>query len=210
VVVDLPAEAAVDCLAAAGFVFLYAPRFHPALRQVAPVRRELGIRTIFNLVGPLVNPAGVRRQLVGVFDAAWVEPMARTLQQLGCERAWVVHGAGGIDELSLAGASRVAEVDRGKLTLRTVTAADAGLAAAPVDALRVGSTAEAASHARAILEGERGPGRDVVLLNAAAALVIAGAEPDLRAAAGRAARVIDSGAARRTLDALVTHTRRHG
>jgi len=203
---ELPPATLARCLAEVGFVFLFAPAFHPALRHAAAARRELGVRTIFNLVGPLVNPAGVRRQVAGVFDRRWVEPMARVLLTLGAERAWVVHGAGGLDELSLEGESVVAEVVDGGVRTHAVRAADLGLAPAPPSALRVGSVAEAATRVREVLGGTPGPARDIVCLNAGAALVVGGVVSDLRAGLARAAASIDSGAAAAVLARLVAFT----
>jgi anthranilate phosphoribosyltransferase len=204
--VELAPAALSACLASVGFAFLYAPALHPALRAAAPARRELGIRTLFNLVGPLANPAGVRRQVIGVFDRRWVEPLAEVLVRLGAERAWVVHGEGGVDELGLEGESTVAEVADGRVCVRTVTAGDAGLRPAPLDALRVGSVAEAAACLRGIFAGRRGPHRDVVCLNAAAALVVADRASDLREAAALAASCIDVGQASALLERLVAFT----
>jgi len=209
VTLAVPPVALGACLGTLGFAFLYAPALQPALRHAAAPRRELGIRTLFNLLGPLTNPARVRRQVVGVFHPRWVEPLAEALLRLGTERAWVVHGAGGLDEIALEGETLVAEVAGGAVCMRTVTAADAGLAAAAAAALHVASVAEAAARLRAILGGERGPGRDVVCLNAAAALVVAGAAPDLREGAARAAAAIDAGAAARLLERLVAFTASH-
>jgi anthranilate phosphoribosyltransferase len=206
----LPPEALADCLRAVGFAFLYAPVLQPALRHAAVPRRELGVRTIFNLLGPLCNPAGVRRQVIGVFAPRWVEPVAQVLVRLGAERAWVVHGAGGLDELALEGASIVAEVGGGTVRVHAVTAADAGLSAAPGGALRVASLSEAAATLRGILDGARGPARDIVCLNAAAALVVGDAAADLRDGAARAAAAIDSGAAARLLVHLAEFTTRAG
>jgi anthranilate phosphoribosyltransferase len=203
-------DALGECLRTVGFAFLFAPALHPAMRHAAGPRRELGVRTLFNLLGPLSNPAGVRRQVVGVFAARWVEPMAEALARLGAERAWVVHGAGGLDELSLEGESTVAESVEGTVRLRRVSAADAGLPAAPAAALRVDSLEEATARVRAVLAGERGPARDVVCLNAAAALVVAGAAADLREGAAHAAAAIDGGAATRVLGRLVAFTAVHG
>src|SRR5581483_7177797 len=184
-----------------GFAFLYAPALHPALRSVAAVRRELGVRTIFNLVAALANPARVRRQVVGVPERRWVEPLAEVLRRLGVDRAWVVHGTGGIDELALEGDSVVADVSGDTTRMATVAAADAGL--------RVTSVAEAAGAARAVLAGEPGPARDIVCLNAAAALVVGGAAGDLRDAARLAATVIDDGRAAALLDRVVAFTAAH-
>jgi len=205
----LPPDAVAACLRQVGFAFLFAQRFHPALRHVAGVRRELGIRTIFNLLGPLVNPAGVRRQVIGVAERRWVEPLAGVLRALGTDHAWVVHGGVGLDELALEGESLVAEVVGDALRLFTVDAARAGLTPAPTAALRVTTVAEAAAALRAVLEGAPGPARDVVLLNAGAALVVGGAAADLRDGVATAACAIDTGAARRVLDDLVTFTRAH-
>jgi anthranilate phosphoribosyltransferase len=206
VVVELPPEALSRCLRSVGFAFLYAPAFHPALRAAGAVRRELGVRTVFNLLGPLANPAGVRRQVIGVFDRRWLEPMAEVLARLGTDHAWVVHGAGGLDELSLAGESAVAEVRGERVALHTVSPADVGLPSTPADALRVGSVADAAARVRAVLGGEPGPSRDIVCLNAGAALVVAGVASDLRDGVARAAKAIDAGAARALLGRLVAFT----
>src|SRR5207249_1523384 len=157
---ELPAAVLGARLRATGFVYLHAPALQPAMRHAAGPRRELGIRTLFNVLGPLTNPAGVRRQVIGVFDRRWVEPVAEALVRLGAERAWVVHGAGGLDEIALEGETVVAEVAEGRVRLGTVTAADAGLAPAPLAALRVGSTAEGAALIGAVLEGTAGPARD--------------------------------------------------
>lgn len=206
-----PVARQAACLAEVGIVFLFAPAFHPALRQVAEIRRELGVRTLLNLVGPLVNPAGVRRQVVGVADRRFLEPLAGALAALGAERAWVVHGAGGLDELALSGASEVVAVEAGDPPRHlTVHPADAGLASAPAEALRVVTVAESAARIRGVLGGAAGPCRDVVVLNAAAALVVAGAAGDLAEGAHRAARAIDTGAAARALDRLVAFTRGAG
>ena len=206
VTLELPTDVLTHCLAELRFAFLFAPAFHPALREAAAVRRALGIRTVFNLLGPLANPAGVRRQVVGVSDRRWVEPFAAVLLRLGTDRAWVVHGAGGLDELSLEGESIVAEVEDGRVRMRTVTAADAGLAPAPVAALRVVSLGDAVARIRSVLAGERGPARDVVCLNAAAALVVAGAADTLAAGVELAAAAIDDGRAAALLTRLVRFT----
>jgi anthranilate phosphoribosyltransferase len=202
----LAPDALGACLQSVGFAFLYAPVLQPAMRHAALPRRELGVRTLFNLLGPLTNPARVGRQVVGVFDRRWLEPVAEVLQRLGTEHAWVVHGAGGLDELALEGESAVAEVIGGTVRRRTVTAAAAGLTPAPAAALRVESREAAAARARAILAGERGPGREIVCLNAAAALVVAGLAADLREGAAAAAASIDSGRAAAVLERLVAFT----
>jgi len=190
-------------LAEAGICFMMAPRHHGAMRHVAGTRVELGTRTIFNLLGPISNPARVRRQLVGVFDRRWLEPIAETLGQLGSERAWVVHGADGLDEITLTGPTHVAELRDGRVTTFDVAPADAGLKTATAEALKGGEPEENAEAARALLAGAPGPFRDIVVLNAAAALVIAGRAEDVAAGAALAAASIDEGRARTALERLV-------
>ena len=205
--VNIEADMAIvrRCLWEIGVCFLMAPRHHSAMRHVGPTRVELGTRTIFNLLGPLSNPAGTRRQLVGVFAHEWVVPIAEVLGRLGAERAWVVHGAG-IDELTTAGATTVAEWHQGRVVEFTVVPEEAGLQSAGIDALKGGEPAHNAELMRALLQGEPGPLRDVVLLNSAAALVVAGRADNLRDGAALAAQSIDSGRARQTLDRLVAMT----
>ena len=202
----LDPAAAGSCLRETGFAFLFAPAFHPALRHAAAPRRELGVRTFFNLLGPLANPAGVRRQVLGVAERRWVEPLARVLQRLGVERAWVVHGTVGLDELALESTSIVADVTPDAILVRQVEAADVGLAPAPTAALRVTSLEDAVARIRAVLAGEPGPARDVVCLNAAAALVVADAAADLPSGVARAAAAIDDGRAAALLERLVGFT----
>jgi anthranilate phosphoribosyltransferase len=189
----------------AGIGFLMAPKYHSATRHVGPTRAELGTRTIFNLLGPISNPAGAKRQLVGVFAPAWVRPIAEVLGKLGSERAWVVHGDG-LDELTTTGVSFVAELKDGKVDAFEVTPEQAGLKRASLAALKGGEPAENAAKLRALLEGEEGALRDIVLLNAAAALIIAGKAQDLRAGVALAAKSIQSGAAKAALDKLVAIT----
>ncbi|HTZ35801.1 MAG TPA: anthranilate phosphoribosyltransferase [Stellaceae bacterium] len=207
--VNIDCEMAVvqRCLDEIGIGFLMAPRHHSATRHVAPTRVELATRTIFNLLGPLSNPAGARRQLVGVFAAEWVVPMAEVLGRLGAEHAWVVHGAG-IDELTTAGVSTVAEFKEGELRRFEVAPEDAGLPRAPLDALKGGEPAHNAAAMRALLAGEHGALRDVALLNAAAGLIVADRARDLRAGVAIAAEAIDSGKAARVLDRLIAETNR--
>jgi anthranilate phosphoribosyltransferase len=193
------------CLWEIGIGFLMAPRHHSATRHVAPTRVELGTRTIFNLLGPLSNPAGARRQLVGVFAPEWVRPMAEVLGRLGSERAWVVHGDG-LDELTTTGPTTVAALDDGKVETFEITAADAGLPSARLEELRGGEPPYNGRLMNDMFTGIGGPLRDVVLLNSAAALLIAGRAASLREGVERAARSIDSGAARRVLDQLVART----
>jgi anthranilate phosphoribosyltransferase len=187
----------------AGTCFLMAPRHHSAMRHVGPTRVELGTRTIFNLLGPLSNPARVRRQLIGVFSPDWVEPIAHVLRGLGHERAWVVHGADGLDELSTTGPSLVAELRDGQVATFEVGPGDAGLATARLEDLQGGDAERNAHVLRAMLDGEHGPFRDIVLLSSAAALLVADKARDLKDGAAMAAEAIDSGRARQTLARLI-------
>jgi anthranilate phosphoribosyltransferase len=193
------------CLWEIGLGFLMAPRHHAATRHVAPTRVELGTRTIFNLLGPLSSPALARRQLVGVFAPEWVRPMAEVLGRLGGERAWVVHGDG-LDELTTTGVTIVASLENGQVDTFEITAADAGLPAGQLDALRGGEPLLNARLMRDLLDGVGGPLRDVVLLNSAAALLVAGRATNLYDGVELAARAIDNGAARRVLQALVARS----
>lgn len=201
IALDLPFERLPEILAEAGMVFLMAPRHHAALRHAAGPRVELGTRTIFNLLGPLANPARVRRQMTGAFAPQWLRPMAETLARLGTESAWLVHGDG-LDELTLSGPSQVVELRDGSIREFTVAPEDAGLTRAPISALRGGDPAENAAALVALLEGAAGPYRDCVLLNAAAALIVAGRAGDVREGAALAARSLDTGAARAVLEKL--------
>jgi anthranilate phosphoribosyltransferase len=185
--------------------FLMAPRHHGAMHHVGPTRGELGTRTIFNLLGPLSNPAGATRQMVGVFAPEWVRPLAEVLGKLGSEHAWVVHGDG-LDELTTAGTSVVAELKHGKVTSFEVSPEDAGLPRATRAALKGAEPEVNAARMRALLKGERGPLRDIVLLNAGAALVVADQVEDLRGGVALAARSIDQGAALAALDLMVAIT----
>ena len=204
--IDLqPAEVA-QCVARTGIGFMFAPIHHPAMRNVAPVRREMGVRTIFNILGPLSNPAGVTRQFTGVFARRWVEPLAQVLKNLGCEACWVVHGEDGLDELTTTGASYVAELKDGTVRTFTVTPADAGLPTARPEDLKGGSPEVNAQAIRDLLAGKAGAYRDIVLFNAAASLVVAGKTQDLESGAALAARAIDDGAAQRALERLVAIT----
>ncbi|MFQ5955531.1 MAG: anthranilate phosphoribosyltransferase [Kiloniellales bacterium] len=183
--------------------FLMAPRHHSAMRHVGGARVELATRTIFNLLGPLSNPAGVKRLMVGAFARRWIEPMATVLGKLGAERVWVVHGADGLDELTTTAASYVAEVEDGALRTFEVTPEEAGLERAEPDALKGSDPERNAAAVRALLDGEPGAFRDIVLMNAGAALVVAGKAKDLRRGAEIAARAVDSGQARAALEAMV-------
>jgi anthranilate phosphoribosyltransferase len=193
-------------IAEANIGFMMAPRHHSATRHVAGTRVELGTRTIFNLLGPLSNPAGVKRQLVGVFDRKWLEPLARTFGNLGSVHTWVVHGSDGLDEITTTGATHVCELKGGQVRSFEVTPEEAGLRRAKLDELRGGTPQENAAALRTVLAGAPGPFRDIVRLNAGAALIIAGRATSLRAGADMAADALDSGRARTTLDRLVAIT----
>ena len=199
---DLPPDRARLSIEEHGFGFLFAPLYHPAMKHVAVTRRELRFRTIFNSLGPLASPAGVKRQLLGVFDDGSRPRMAGVLGLLGSERVWVVHGHGGLDELSLSGPSQVTALEGGTVRELAVHPGDCGLPLSPIDALRGGDPAENAAIIRSLLAGERGPRRDAVVLNAAAALVVAGAARDLQEGAARAQASLDSSSALKTLEAL--------
>lgn len=190
----------------AGLGFMFAPKHHGAMKHVGPARAELGFRTIFNLLGPLSNPARTKHQLVGVFSEHWVRPMAFVLNELGCERAWVVHGRDGLDELTTTADSAVAELKDGEVSSFTVTPEDAGLPRARPDQLKGGDADENAAALKALLEGAYGPYRDIVVLNAAAALIVAGRAETLEEGAAAAQMVINSGAAKDVLDKLVAVT----
>ncbi|MDI3335913.1 anthranilate phosphoribosyltransferase [Defluviimonas aestuarii] len=200
--VMIEAEAVEKVLVTCGIAFMMAPMHHPAIRHVMPTRAELGTRTVFNLLGPLTNPAGVKRQLTGAFSRQWIRPMAETLQALGSDRAWLVHGADGTDELSIAGVSWVAALEDGAVREFELHPEEAGLPVHPFEAIMGGSPEENATAFRALLAGEQGAYRDAVLLNAAAALVVAGKAGTLTEGAAMAAESIDSGAAKAKIDAL--------
>ncbi|MET0295205.1 MAG: anthranilate phosphoribosyltransferase, partial [Phenylobacterium sp.] len=186
----------------AGICFLFAPAHHGAMRHVSPIRAELGFRTIFNLLGPLTNPAGARRQLLGVYDTRWVEPLARVLGALGAERAWTVHG-GGLDEITTTGETQVAEWRDGQVRLFRITPEAVGLPRAALADLVGGDPQHNAEALRDVLGGAKGPYRDIVLINAAAALLVADKVETLRAGVDLAGQVIDDGRARGALDKLV-------
>lgn len=198
--IDLGPRQVVKCIEEVGIGFLFAPSHHAAMRHAAPVRRELGVRTLFNLLGPLSNPASASHQLVGVYDPTRIEQLAQALGSLGLTAAWVVHGEGGLDEVSPAGSSSVAQLSSGKVSRFEVRPGDFGLSEVPVEALAGGDAARNAEIIRGVLDGVRGPARIAVLLNAAAALRVTGVTGDLRVAAERAAEAIDSGDAKRTLE----------
>ena len=204
--IDLTPEAVERCVEEVGIGFLFAPSHHAAMRHAAPVRRELGIRTLFNLLGPLSNPASATHQVVGVFDPARVEQLAAALGELGLEVAWVVHGDGGLDEVSPSGPTRVAELRQGEVRAFEVTPADFGVDAVALESLRGGDATENAAIIRRVLAGQQGPERTAVVVNAAAALCVAGTTADPKAGAERAAEALDSGAAQQTLERWVRYT----
>ncbi|WP_067850709.1 anthranilate phosphoribosyltransferase [Alicyclobacillus mali (ex Roth et al. 2021)] len=207
-VIDLPVSASQILLRETGVCFLFAQVYHPAMKAAAQVRKELGFRTIFNILGPLTNPAGARRQVLGVFHEKLVSVVGDALAALGSEHALVVHGAGGLDELSLAGPSLVAEVKDGAVRAYRLVPEDVGLCAAPVEALRGGTPEENAEIVRRVLAGdERGPKRDVVLYNAGAALYVGGKAASVREGVEMAAEIVDSGSAYAVLEAFVEGSR---
>jgi anthranilate phosphoribosyltransferase len=201
-----PAEVAT-CIDELGFGFMFAPKHHKAMAHVVPVRKELAVRTIFNFLGPLTNPAGASAHLLGVSDRAYQEIIADALLQLGCERALVVSADDGIDELSIASRTRVIEVANGGTEEWFVDAADLGLTPAPLDAIPGGEPADNAAVVTSVLEGEPGPSRDVSILNAGAAIYVAGGATDLADGIAKAGEAIDSGAARDVLERLVARSR---
>jgi len=190
------------CIDEIGIGFLFAPALHAAMKHAGPARKELGVRTLFNLLGPLTNPAGAKRQLLGVFEGDFVEPLAGVLQRLGTEQAWVVHGHDGLDELTTTDESRVAELKDGKVRSFYLDPDDLGLARASVSDFKGGDAALNAQLTLAVLKGEGGPRRDIVLLNAGAALTVAGLAPNLKEGMELAAKAIDAGKATEKLEAL--------
>ena len=206
--IDLPFERYGRAIREIGIGFLFAQAAHTATRHAAPARKQIGVRTVFNLLGPLTNPAGAQSQVLGVFSEDVIDLVAATLAELGVERAFVVHGAGGLDEISLAGETMVAEVRDGAVRRFTVTPEEFGVTRAPLESIRGGTPAENAALIRRIVEGEAGPARDIVVVNAAAALVAAGVAANFREAAGLASFVISSGAASEKLATLAAFTSR--
>ena len=201
--IDLNPERIGRCIREAGIGFMFAPAHHPATKNVAATRAELGTRTIFNLLGPLSNPAGVRRQMVGVFSRQWTEPLAQVLKNLGAERVWVVHGSDGLDEITTSGPTSVAALEDGVVRSFEIAPEALGLPRVKPEALRGGDAATNAKAVQDVLDGRPGPFRDVALLNAAAALVVAGKAEDLKHGLNLAAQSVDSGAAEDRLDRLI-------
>ena len=201
--IDLNAEQVGLCIRDSGIGFMFAPAHHPAMKNVGPTRVELGTRTIFNLLGPLSNPAGVKRQMIGTFSRHWIEPMVQVLNNLGSERVWAVHGSDGLDEITTSGPTSVAELKDGKVRTFEIAPEDAGLRRAKPEALRGGDASHNAAALLDVLKGKPGPFRDVAILNAAATLIVAGKAGDLKEAAALAAKAIDSGEAEGRLDRLI-------
>lgn len=191
------------CIAQAGVGFMFAPAHHASMRHVAAVRTELGTRTIFNLIGPLSNPAGVKRQLLGAFSAAWLQPMVEVLQSLGSTRVWAVHGADGLDEITTTGTTQVVALENNSIRRFTLSPEDVGLPRAAGEALKGGDPAENAAALLAVLEGKKTAYRDIAVFNAGAALVVAEAAADIGEGVRRAEAILESGAAKATLQRLV-------
>jgi anthranilate phosphoribosyltransferase len=204
---DVGPEVVAREIGEAGVGFMWAPMHHPAMKHWAPVRAELGIRTLFNVLGPISNPAGVTRQVVGVYARNLVEVIANVLNGLGAEHVWVVHGHDGLDELTTTGSTDVAEVKHGRIEFFEIAPADAGLAPAKLSDLRGGDAQKNANAIRAVLAGEPGPFRDIVLLNASAALIVGGKAANLEEGVACAARSIETGAASRALERLIAVSR---
>ncbi|GGH16892.1 anthranilate phosphoribosyltransferase [Alsobacter metallidurans] len=202
--VGLEPEKVTHCIAEAGVGFMFAPTHHASMRHVAPVRVELGTRTIFNILGPLSNPASVKRQVLGVFSESWLQPIAETLKVLGSERVWVVYGRDGLDEITTTGETAVVALEDGEIRRFVITPEEAGIERARPQDLKGGEADHNAAALRAVVFGEKTPYRDIAVLNAAAGLVVAGKAQTLRDGAGMAQQAIDSGAVKGVLDRLVT------
>jgi anthranilate phosphoribosyltransferase len=201
--IELTPEQVSRCIKEAGIGFMFAPAHHPAMKNVAASRVELGTRTIFNLLGPLSNPAGVKRQMVGVFSKQWIQPLAEALKNLGSEAAWVVHGSDGLDEITVCGRTSVAALEKGQVRVFEIAPEDVGLARAKPEDLRGGDAAANAEALLGVLKGEKNPHRDVSVMNAGAGLVVAGKAANLKDAVALAQQSIDSGAARTRLERLI-------
>jgi anthranilate phosphoribosyltransferase len=201
--IELAPEDVARCIKQAGIGFMFAPAHHPAMKHVGPTRVELGTRTIFNLLGPLSNPASVKRQMVGVFSRQWVEPLARVLQNLGSERAWVVHGSDGLDEITIAGPTSVAALENGSIRTFEITPEEVGLKKGKPESLRGGDAETNARALKSVLQGRDSPYRDVAIFNAAAALTVAGRAKDIKDGVALARTSIDSGDAAARLDRLI-------
>ncbi|WP_420415521.1 anthranilate phosphoribosyltransferase [Roseibium sp.] len=201
--IEIGPDKIAECIDKSGIGFMFAPLHHAAMKNVGPTRMELGTRTIFNLLGPLSSPAGVKRQMTGVFDRKWVEPVAEALKELGSEKAWIVHGSDGMDEITTTGPTYVCELSDGALRSFEITPSDAGLPEAKLEDLKGGTPAENAKALRDVLAGAKNAYRDIVLFNSAASLLVADKVGNLKDGVAMAARSIDTGAASVTLDKLV-------
>ena len=201
--IDLTPDDVGRCIAKAGIGFMFAPTHHPAMKNVGPTRVELGTRTIFNLLGPLSNPASVKRQMVGTFSKQWIEPMAQVLHNIGVQAAWVVHGSDGLDEITTSGTTSVAELKGGQIRSFEISPEEAGLPRGKPEALKGGDAETNAKALLDVLKGKPSAFRDVAVLNAAAALIVAGQAKDLKDGAALAAKSIDSGEAEGRLDRLI-------
>ncbi|MBX9827101.1 MAG: anthranilate phosphoribosyltransferase [Xanthobacteraceae bacterium] len=201
--IDLRPDEITRCIYEAGIGFMFAPAHHPATKNVAATRVELATRTIFNLLGPLSNPAGVRRQMTGVFSRQWIEPVAQVLKALGSEAAWVAHGSDGLDEITTSGPTHVAALEKGAVRTFEINPEDIGIERAKPEMLRGGDAESNAAALMTVLKGNKGPYRDIAVLNAAAALVVAGTAKDIKEGAIIAAKSIDSGEAEGRLERLI-------
>jgi anthranilate phosphoribosyltransferase len=208
--VGVSSPAAAACLKNAGICFMAGPTHHPALRHAAPARAELGVRTIFNLLGPICNPARVTRQTIGVYSRHWLEPLAQVLRELGSRRVWLLHGGDGLDEATTTGITHVVALEDGAIRAFDIAPEDAGLPRATAQELVGGDPAHNARALRAVLAGEKNAYRDIAVLNAAIALVVAERAPDIREGARLAAQALDTGAAAEKLEALVRHSNAEG
>jgi anthranilate phosphoribosyltransferase len=203
VTIELPPDGVGRCIKEAGIGFMFAPAHHPAMKNVGPTRVELGTRTIFNLLGPLSNPAGVKRQMVGVFSRQWIEPLAQVLKNLGSEAVWVVHGSDGLDEITTSGATYVAALENGAVRTFEITPEEVGLPRVKAEALRGGDAKANAQALADVLKGKKSAFRDVAVFNAAAGLIVAGRANELKAAVALAEKSIDSGEADARLQRLI-------
>jgi anthranilate phosphoribosyltransferase len=201
--IELSSEHISHCIKEAGIGFMFAPAHHPAMKNVGPTRVELGTRTIFNLLGPLSNPAGVKRQMIGAFSRQWIEPMAQVLKNLGSECVWVAHGSDGLDEITTSGPTYVAALENGKVRTFEISPEDIGLPRAKPEALRGGDAETNATALLGVLKGNKSAFRDIAIFNAAASLVVAGRAKDLKEGAALAAKSLDSGEAEGRLDRLI-------
>jgi anthranilate phosphoribosyltransferase len=201
--IDLRPDEITRCIYEAGIGFMFAPSHHPATKNVAATRVELGTRTIFNLLGPLSNPASVKRQMVGVFSRQWVEPVAQVLKLLGSDCVWVAHGSDGLDEITTSGPSHIAALENGKVRTFDINPEDIGIERAKPETLRGGDAETNAAALNAVLKGTKGPYRDIAIFNAAAALIVAGKAKDLKEGAAIATKSLDSGEAEGRLDRLI-------